>query len=159
MNPHSGWFAKGVSVLGLLPLASVVAKPVLTQLGSLSAEAGELGRLSSEFDELGNLTSLEEEAAEKGTALHHIFPQEFRERFEELGIDIDKYTIRLDAQTEHVPLHVGVNTEEWAGGYNDHWAVFFEQEGIASEDAFEFAAEFLNDLGLAGPEYPIVPFM
>ena len=78
INPHSGWFAKGVSVLGLLPLASVVAKPVLTQLGSLSAEAGELGRFSSEFDELGNLTSSEEEAAEKGTALHHIFPQEFR---------------------------------------------------------------------------------
>jgi hypothetical protein len=105
-----------------------------------------------------SLASLEEEAVQEGTAQHHIFPQEFREQFEELGIDIDKYTIRLDQQTEHIPLHVGVNTEEWAGTYNDHWAVFLDQEGITAEDAFEFAKEFLNDLGLAGPEYPIVPF-
>jgi hypothetical protein len=105
------------------------------------------------------LAPLEEEAVDEGqTVLHHIFPQEFREEFEALGIDIDKYTIPLDQQTEHIPLHVGVNTEEWAGTYNDHWAVFLEQEGITAEDAFKFATEFLNDLGLAGPEYPIVPY-
>jgi hypothetical protein len=112
---------------------------------------GSLGAIEQETEDL-------EELAAEATDRHHIFPQEFRDQLEELGIDIDQYTIELKRFTEHIPLHQGVNTEEWAGTYNDHWAVFLEQKGITADDAIEFAIEFLNQLGLAGPEYPIVPF-
>ena len=145
MNPRSGWFAKTVAVLGVLPAASEIA--------GLRSASG-LGSLATEADAA---LGVESEVGE-ASALHHIFPQEFRERFEELGIDIDQFAIRLKQFTEHIPLHVGVNTEEWAGGYNDHWAVFLDQEGITGKDAIDFAIDFLNELGLAGPEYPVVPY-
>jgi hypothetical protein len=143
---------------GLLATHPELQEEIESDLQSITPELESLG------PQLDNaLQTVEEEAAEEGTVLHHIFPQQFRDQFERLGIDIDKYTIRLDQITEHIPLHSGVEysgveTEGWAGTYNDHWAVFLDQPGITAKDAFEFAAEFLNDLGLAGPEYPIVPY-
>jgi Predicted lipoprotein of unknown function (DUF2380) len=96
------------------------------------------------------LEQLEEEAEDVTPHLHHIFPQEFRELFEELGINIDQFAIKLDPG-----IHSMLHAYEW---YNDQWEEFFEREGVTGQDAIYFATELLNYLGMAGHEYPVVPY-
>jgi hypothetical protein len=101
--------------------------------------------------------TLQEEAETVTPALHHIFPQasNLRPLFEELGIDIDKYAIALDPYI-HALLHQGSDPGGW---YNEQWVEFFEDhEDATPQQVYDFAVELLNDLGLAGPEYPIVPY-
>jgi RHS repeat-associated protein len=96
------------------------------------------------------VATLEEEATDVTTHLHHIFPQQFRSDFEGVGINIDRYTIPLDPQ-RHAEIH---DVER----YNDQWQGFLEGGRVTGNGAIGFAVEILNDLGLAGPEYPVVPY-
>jgi RHS repeat-associated protein len=90
---------------------------------------------------------------------HHIFPQEFREEFERMGIDdIDQYTIPLNPEVHRI-IHSG----GWYGGkyydmYNDEWGMWINEGERTAEEAGEFAADLLNQLGIAGEEYPVVPY-
>jgi hypothetical protein len=137
----AGTFGAAAGSAGTFGAGAGAAAPIVAGAGGI---VGANPGLQEEVTELANsleaelqniLAPLEEEAIEERTDLHHIFPQEFREQFEELGIDIDKYGIRLDQQTEHIPLHVGGKTEEWARTYNDHWAVFLGHQ-VYCRDVF-----------------------
>jgi hypothetical protein len=52
---------------------------------------------------------------------HHVFPQKFRQRFEQLQIDIDKWTI-----TMRWDEHVGKDGVHAAMGWNELWDEFFD---------------------------------
>jgi hypothetical protein len=97
-------------------------------------------------------------ASTSGKAFHHIFPQEFRDEFERMGIDIDQYTIPLDPE-----IHRIIHSGGWYNGvyhdmYNDEWGMWINEGGETAEEAGKFAAEILSRLGLIGEEYPIVPY-
>jgi predicted lipoprotein DUF2380/putative toxin of predicted polymorphic toxin system len=50
---------------------------------------------------------------------HHIFPQEMRDRFAELGLDIDDFTVQLE-QAHHEAIHGGGNWK-LARAWPDEW--------------------------------------
>ncbi|MEV6693821.1 DUF4157 domain-containing protein [Micromonospora sp. NPDC051196] len=57
----------------------------------------------------------------KVTHDHHIFPQKFRQRFKEIDIDIDDWTVTMGWQD-----HVGKDGLHAGFGWNDEWEVFFD---------------------------------
>jgi hypothetical protein len=137
--------------------------------GAVMGEAAELGSLSADMAAtLANDVTLAEEAdsvllAESSSIfprlhLHHIFPKasNLRPLFENLGFDIDKYAIPLDPYI-HGLLHEGSDP---GGEYNARWVEFFEDNEFATpQQIYNFAVELLNELELAGPDYPIVPYL
>jgi hypothetical protein len=114
MNPHSGWFAKGMAVAGVLPIVS--------ELGGL-ASVSELGSLSTEATEL--------EAIEQ----HHIFPQaqDLKAQFQAAGIDIDEWALEIP-ESVHDQLHGSGDLEGVGSGgiWNENWRQFFSDPQFAT---------------------------
>jgi hypothetical protein len=57
----------------------------------------------------------------KVTHDHHVFPQKFRQRFKDIGIEIDDWTVTMGWQD-----HVGKNGLHAGFGWNDEWEMFFD---------------------------------
>lgn len=49
---------------------------------------------------------------------HHIFPQQHRKWFNDRGVDIDRYTIKL-TEGDHSALHFGGGKGKGGGWWND----------------------------------------
>jgi hypothetical protein len=126
------------------------------------AESGELAvtqaeELAPKVSDLPSEVAATTEAVVRDSEFHHIFPQEFRDEFERMGIDIDQFTIELPKGLHHL-LHFYEGTAWEAAPFNDEWGMWFNEGQKTAEDAYQFAAELLNELNLAGPEYPVVPY-
>jgi RHS repeat-associated protein len=83
----------------------------------------------------------------RGMDQHHIFPQVFRAVFEDLGINIDLYTISIP-KTLHERMH-----DEW----NYAWSDYISQRGdkLTPEDAAQFARWMLDRWDLSHLEYEV----
>ncbi|WP_155368507.1 eCIS core domain-containing protein [Catellatospora vulcania] len=57
----------------------------------------------------------------KVTHDHHIFPQKFRQRFKDIDIDIDDWTVTMGWQD-----HVGKDGLHAGFGWNEEWETFFD---------------------------------
>jgi len=56
---------------------------------------------------------------------HHIFPQNFRDEFKSLGIDVDDYVIDV-SRTHHLQgIHGKGMNGQYPGKFNDIWDNFF----------------------------------
>lgn len=79
----------------------------------------------------------------KTTHDHHVFPQKFRERFKDLQIDVDDYTITL-----RWDRHVGTNGVHNALDWNPQWEDFFfdmpEVSKMTTEQARGWRLRALN---------------
>ncbi|MBC8030040.1 MAG: DUF4214 domain-containing protein [Pyrinomonadaceae bacterium] len=78
---------------------------------------------------------------------HHLFPQQFRVRFEKFGINIDRTTILMPA-----PLHRKLHPQ-----WNRDWANFFQNNPRAEpRDVYRFAVDMMFRHNLHN--YPLVPY-
>jgi len=84
---------------------------------------------------------------------HHIFPQEYINEFESIGIVVDDYTVTLNA-TQHIGKKGIHNTMDW----NQEWGDFFdkvpndltpEQAHMWGKRAIDKAIELMNQAGIA----------
>jgi RHS repeat-associated protein len=86
---------------------------------------------------------------------HHIFPEEYREEFRKIGIDIDFYTVTIPADK-----HIGKNGLHKKLDYNNEWYDFFYGgEKATQEKAAVLASWLLKRAGLDDPnKYPRHPY-
>jgi hypothetical protein len=77
------------------------------------------------------------------TAQHHIFPQQFEEEFNEIGIPIHEYTIDLP-----VDLHQQIHKDGW----NPAWDDFLHEEEFlpSAEEVLQFATILMYEYGIQG---------
>jgi Predicted lipoprotein of unknown function (DUF2380) len=76
---------------------------------------------------------------------HHIFPQQFRDRFKDLGVEIDLYTVTM-YEFQHAVLH--------SEGWNSDWNMFFEmyKEGRIKpsiDDVMDFGEFMMEKYGFS----------
>jgi hypothetical protein len=101
-----------------------------------------------------------------GWQYHHWFPQQFRDEFDELDIDVDDYTTLLPPEL-HQQLHNnGFGGQQW----NEAWDAWLDEallNGYDANDAVDFLYEllepYIGDLEAAGIRGPnglkaIVPY-
>jgi RHS repeat-associated protein len=88
---------------------------------------------------------------------HHIFPQAFRNQFARMGINIDKFTLKIPSKL-HSFLHAQGDKAFPGGVWNGAWKDFFKMNPNATiEDAYKFAAELMTKYGLS--DYAIVSYL
>jgi RHS repeat-associated protein len=76
---------------------------------------------------------------------HHIFPQaeRFSDFFKRAGIDIDKWTVKIDEHF-HKELH-----GKGGGVWNERWRQFMdEQPNASANEIYEFGAELIDEFEL-----------
>jgi hypothetical protein len=82
-----------------------------------------------------------------GDEIHHIFPQQFVEWFDEHGIDIEAYTIAL-ARAAHRLKPNGIHTK-LGGNWNKVWQQWIEEHPNATPQAIiEQAKQMLAAVGI-----------
>jgi hypothetical protein len=83
------------------------------------------------------------------TELHHIFPQAFKDRWEDIGLDYHAFTVRVES---------GINPRGFRGGpYNDAWRNYLkENPGAQIVEVQAFAKSLLKEFGL--PDCPLVDY-
>ncbi len=85
---------------------------------------------------------------------HHIFPKQFKEWFENKGIDIDAFTIKLEVNTHLRGVHgkggfVGAGSKKLLGYWNKKWQRFINNnKGASPEEIYQFAGKLLDEFGL-----------
>jgi hypothetical protein len=83
---------------------------------------------------------------------HHIFPQQFRQYFKQRNIDIDQYTVTMDAPTHLEGVH-GAGTDGMPGQWNKAWADFIARNPSATrQQIFDFAGELMKRYGISASE-------
>jgi len=83
---------------------------------------------------------------------HHIFPQQFRQYFEQRGIDIDQYTVTMDASTHLEGVH-GAGIDGIPGQWNKAWADFIAKNPTATrQQLFDFAGQLMKRYGISSSE-------
>lgn len=83
---------------------------------------------------------------------HHIFPQQFRQYFEQRGIDIDRYTVTIDAATHLEGVH-GAGIGAMPGQWNKAWADFIARNPTATrQQVFDFAGQLMKRYGISSSE-------
>lgn len=88
---------------------------------------------------------------------HHIFPQQFRELFQKMGIDIDKFTVSVPQNTTHLKGIHGNGFNQMPGSWNKQWSQFFKDNpGATAKDAYQFGGSLMDKYGLSG--MPINPY-
>jgi RHS repeat-associated protein len=78
---------------------------------------------------------------------HHIFPQarEFRQIFRNAGINVDHFTVRIEADFHLRVLHGGSNGGPW----NREWREFFAKNvGVGHEEIIQFGQDLANRWGI-----------
>jgi len=77
---------------------------------------------------------------------HHVFPQQYRNYFEQRGIDIDKYTLKLTKED-----HRGSLNSLHSNGWNKQWAEWIENHPNASKkEIFNYLNKMLSKNGYQG---------
>jgi hypothetical protein len=89
-----------------------------------------VGRIAAEGGALRSFATAEPK--------HHVFPQQFRQEFGKLGIDIDRYTLQMPQ---------GVHSEIHSMGWNADWEEFLAGGPTAAE-AYDFAANMMHEYDL-----------
>ena len=79
---------------------------------------------NSGADDLWDGVEFRPEQVFSGGHGHHGFPQEFRNEFDALGIDIDNYKYKLKAEYHLQRVH-GSNRGRNGGPFNRFWEEFF----------------------------------
>lgn len=88
---------------------------------------------------------------------HHIFPRALRTRFQDIGIDVDLYTILLEP-VKHAQAHSGQEMYGPGGQWNWEWRHWWEETPRPSiVDAWKKAFEMIEEYGL-GPHGPLCPY-
>jgi hypothetical protein len=83
---------------------------------------------------------------------HHIFPQQFRQYFKQRGIDIDQFTVTMDAPTHLEGVH-GAGIDGMPGQWNRAWADFIARNPNATrQQIFDFAGELMKRYGISTSE-------
>jgi len=83
---------------------------------------------------------------------HHIFPQQFRQYFKQRGIDIDQYTVTMDAPTHLEGVH-GAGIDGMPGQWNKAWTDFIARNPNATrQQIFDFAGELMKRYGISSSE-------
>jgi predicted lipoprotein DUF2380 len=83
---------------------------------------------------------------------HHIFPQQFRQYFEQKGIDIDQYTVTMDASTHLEGVH-GAGMGGMPGQWNKAWADFVARNPTATrQQVLDFAGQLMKRYGISSSE-------
>lgn len=145
-----GWIEGKLAISGVPAAIGVTSGTVAGQAFTSSA-----GRSGDAFVELARTAAAKATSfvsatvtAATRTNYHHIFPQQFREKFAKLGLkEIDEYTIVLPEQF-HQALHAGRSSGA-PGRYNKLWDDFFRQNPDATLDnVVDFAEKMLKDFGI-----------
>jgi RHS repeat-associated protein len=88
---------------------------------------------------------------------HHLFPQQFRDAFKKMGINIDDFTVSVPQNTTHLKGLHGKGFNELPGGWNKAWQQFFtDNPGATAKDAFQFGGSLMDKYGLNG--LPVSPY-
>ncbi len=83
---------------------------------------------------------------------HHIFPKQFRQYFQQRGIDIDQYTVTMDAPTHLEGVH-GAGIDGMPGQWNKAWADFIARNPNATrQEIFDFAGQLMKRYGISSSE-------
>jgi hypothetical protein len=102
-----------------------------------------------------------QDLVDAGWHYHHWFPQEFDDQFNELGIDVDRYTTLIPPD-----LHIPIHQDGWNEAWHD-WLDDAERYGYTPNDAVAYLYELLQpylqqleDIGVIGPNglKAIVPY-
>ncbi|KAF5679376.1 RHS repeat-associated core domain-containing protein [Fusarium heterosporum] len=62
------------------------------------------------------------------TQLHHVYPQEYRAEFNEIGIDVDNFTVSLTDEVHRICTVGGTANGTTLGKWNDRWDKLFFRE-------------------------------
>ncbi len=115
----------------------------------------------------GNATTLKpwrptpRDLADLGWQYHHLFPQQFEDEFDDLGIDVHQYTVLLPPE-----LHQLLHQEGWNHAW-DRWLGEAQENGYSADDAVDFLYQLLTpyskqltQVGITGPDglNAIVPY-
>ena len=77
---------------------------------------------------------------------HHLFPKRFKEAFETLGVDINKYLVSLPLE-----IHKRIHRGSQGGPWNEMWYKWLIDNPRASpEDVFKQAGVMIHEFGLDG---------
>lgn len=90
---------------------------------------------------------------------HHLFQSALKEQFDQLGIDVDLFTILVDP-AKHSQAHSGKELYGPGGMWNWEWKAWLddhENEGRNLLSAWEKAFEMIDKYGL-GPHGPLSPY-
>ena len=139
-------FDINMNLLGAIPLISVEsgeAKGLLQaeKVATASADASEVtykAFTSNNFRE--NLTKITKETVDAEYDAHHVFPQRYREKFAEAGLNIDnpKYGAWWE-KTSHLKN---------AYQYNQNWSKFiFDHPNPTQEQILDYGREIMKEYG------------
>ncbi len=120
----------------------MLAEAALGPLGALGGKA--LGKVAPKLLKAGRMMD------------HHIFPQQFRRFFQEAGVEVDKFTVRITESTHLKGVH-GSGLGDLPGGWNARWADFIKAHPDATaKDIYQFGGGLMDEFGLNG--LPISPY-
>jgi RHS repeat-associated protein len=78
------------------------------------------------------------------TERHHLLPKQFRDSFEQAGLDIEDYTKDLPRDF-HKDIHGRGGGEAWINSWNRQWARFFDQNRNPSADEILWQLETMKE--------------
>ncbi|NRD51571.1 TIGR02269 family lipoprotein [Corallococcus exiguus] len=89
----------------------------------------------------------QQEWAKRPKERHHLFPQAFKDHFDDKRIDIHKYVIAIDAEV-HARIHRGKDGGPW----NQDWDAFIQRDqgDVPIPTYFEHASWMIQKYGLFG---------
>ena len=121
--------------------------------GNLRTETLQNGTKRFYFKQNGQWTRVKGASGARNNPRHHLFAQEFRSKFEELGIaNIDDYTIEL-SNAIHGRLHAGPRR---GGAWNQAWDDFFANPNVSDVDAYRQVGRMIRDFDIDG--LPLIPY-
>jgi hypothetical protein len=123
-----------------LPLDDLVRKGIIKlgqETGEETAELALKAFTSRNFRD--NLITLTGKSADDavGMQAHHVFPQKFRDEFNDLGINVDD---------PHFGAWVDSTHQNWSPEYNERWAEFLQTDPSV-EEVFQFAKDLAEEYG------------
>ena len=76
---------------------------------------------------------------------HHIFPQQFRRFFQNKGVDIEQFTVRIGDTTHLKGVH-GRGLGNMPGRWNARWAEFIDANpGATSKEIYQFGGRLMDE--------------
>lgn len=118
------------------PYSSIAS--MIGDVGGLSTPGCEFGTCGSGFAGPGDIE------------LHHIFPQQFVDWFENQGIDIEKYLLPLTKAAHRLRSGNGIHTRG-GGDWNGTWKRWIEENPDATaEEILQQGTQMLRNFGIGG---------
>jgi hypothetical protein len=112
--------------------------------GNLAVSLRAMGVLVGGNSAIKALSAL---AGKSQVDMHHLFPQQFRAQFQQMGIDIENYKIPIPSGY-HQSLH-GADSSAFEGRWNSAWSNWFASNEAATADmALEQMMTMAEEAGL-----------